>query len=1370
MKIFSNFKINFFKIFLLISLSFSFINAAELINEQFTSNIDEWSVDDSDKVFWTSDEGGSMFIDANNKAWRTYSFGASYANQSLSVEIEWCATNSWESWEDYLRVKINDTTEEEDYDGGGCQTTTFSANTNPIGDFKIEFSPQVDNSNEDAYIKWFTIEGISLATPPVINSSSFTIPKVSPTGTTVGTVIASPQATTFEMLSGDTDNIFSINNSGIITVSSSTNLTNTSATSYILSIKATNTFGSDTENITINITTAPIVTTNQREFSIRNPISTRNIKGNIKVIGNTVLCWKDGGTSCKETTATNNNLNLSFVDTDSNSYTYNNSSQAQIAAIPDSATVVWAGFYTQGYLKENATNTQSLLTATPAILTTPSGTNISLTPTVIDVFEYDNNDFTYATFNQVTDLVGLTGTQVNGWYTGANIKAKEGSDSNPGNFGAWTLVVIYEDDSETLKNISVFDGYKRVSSQSEYNNVDIPITGFLTPTNGDISSTLSIFAGEGDIGYEGDKLYLDGTAINDTNAFNSSTNGFVANPDLANNSGIDIQNHNVGSTGLNPLDIITNSQQSALINMTSSLDAYFPSMVAFSTELYEPRVCYKQEFFDENGDAIDSVAIGDTITVSTWISNMKKDSSDINLEIADKVEITVELDNENLEYIAGSTNMRNVYESDFSSKTDAPADDLADFFFDTNTTKWRVGTGASSTDGGELTPNFTASNDNKAFITFQTKLLKEGDISINNIYKVSYENSQLGIRFGDESPLNIGVCADINSSLGVAGALGKFNVVNETGGSGFFNDPSSSQTWLTTQVVNKPFTVKVISLNDTGTALQNYSGDVTLSLISNPYDGSCGNDDLCKQLKCETATPITIENSVTLDGLFLTKTLTYNTAAKNVFFKIAYDLGTKFACSVDSFAIRPDKFNLTFPVGEDTELLTAAQNYNLSLIAAEYSTGTASMGYDVANAQTVLNLEKVLYNPDGTDGSATLNGTLAFSPTLFNILNGSASNVGLSFNDVGKVNIKMIDKTWAAIDIDNGDTTEDCSSTGAYICGDINATFIPSHFALSNVTLHNSNNSNFTYLSTDLNISAPFDITVTAQNTLNATTQNFNQGSWENPVDINISLPTVTGMTSRKDEINSSVNLGFTSGSITIPWNDTNTTKKLSFNFERTVNIPLNPFIVNGTNINLTALSRYTSSTSNTKDVTGTNTAVNNATFIYGRSHAPRQRYKNDNGIAFIYYEAYCFGTDANGVICNKSLLPNGLNSRNTNDLRWFVNSTHNVANDGSVVDTVTEKLPNNVVTEDIALRNSVNSKTEIKLNYDDTTFGYPYKTTMENNASSWLIHNEHDAGATTNQFSVEFSQYGGAWSGKHKTDTVTKDHNVTNTNRRSMW
>jgi len=81
----------------------------------------------------------------------------------------------------------------------------------------------------------------------------------------------------------------------------------------------------------------------------------------------------------------------------------------------------------------------------------------------------------------------------------------------------------------------------------------------------------------------------------------------------------------------------------------------------------------------------------------------------------------------------------------------------------------------------------------------------------------------------------------------------------------------------------------------------------------------------------------------------------------------------------------------------------------------------------------------------------------------------------------------------------------------------------------------------------------------------------------------------------------------------------------------------------------------------------------------------------------------------------------------------------------------------------------STNHITKIKLKYDKS-FGYPYKTTMENNASSWLIYNDYDSTATKNQFSVEFEGGDSYWSGVHETNSSTKDSDAIRTNRRSMW
>lgn len=1117
-----------------------------------------------------------------------------------------------------------------------------------------------------------------------------------------------------------------------------------------------------------------VLSTNSRDFTIRNPVETRNIKGNIKVIGNTVLCYKEGGV-CKDTDLANNRVSLSFIDIDGVNHTYNNSSQAQIADVPSTAKVVWAGFYTQGFLKTTQSNTITNLTSSPTYLTTPSGTTIALENDVIDIYPYETNEYTYATFTEVEALKGLTGVQVNGWFTGANIKALTGDDDGPlGYFGAWTLVIVYEDASETLKNISVFDGYKQIGGANDFIN----ISGFYTPTSGNVKSTLSVFAGEGDKNIVGDDISLDGVSLSSTtttNAFNSTVNGFITNPNPINYQGIDIHNYDVGKDGVTTHpQIIGNGVTNARIDFTTTGDYYYPSMVAFTTELYEPRVCYKQEFLDANGNPLQDIKVGDTITVATWISNMKKDASDGNLETAEKVEITVEIDSENLEYKTGTLKMKNIGEPTYTARTDAQNDDTMEYFTDLNQSKWRVGSGANATEGGDLLPNATGTDALKTYVQFQVELLEEGDITIDNVYKVSYENSDLGIRFGDESPLNIGVCQDINTSLGVNELLGAFNVVNEFGGASDFDNPASAQTYLVTQVAGRPFNVKIISLNATGDALASYNGDVNISLINTPSYSSCNGDAVCMQDLCNAASSITTPQTVSFSNTSsqLLSGFTYNSASKDLSFKITYNSGANNACSLDSFAVRPDHFNFSVPTSQNLELLTAGSFYTFPLNAVNNDNSTSTPGYTTDINSSNFDLNQNLYLPNNTLDN-TLNGTLAYGPFAITMLNGLSNNFIAVFDEVAKVNMQLVDKIWAQVDITNGDTTADCSTTGAYVCGDINATFIPQTFTFAATpTLHNEANANFTYLANDLNMSAHLNFTLQAENANGVVTQNFSTGLWENPVSITYVLPTLNGMTENKQEITTATNLGFAAGSITIPWNETNTTKQLQFNFNRTVNTPLNPFEVQGTDVNISVTSLYTAPISGaTRNVTGNVNGINNnATFVYGRTHAPRQRFtSNLNQLAMIYYESYCNGVDTNLVTCNKTLLPNGAPSTFTDDPRWFNNTSHNILTDGSV-SIVQQKSGTNAAADIVdATDNPPGTPSITVLNYDASR-GYPYKTTMINNASSWLIFNPYDASASSNEFEVEFDASNNNWAGHEESNSTTQQNASQNTHTRIIW
>ncbi|MBD3824993.1 MAG: hypothetical protein IE916_10875, partial [Epsilonproteobacteria bacterium] len=319
-----------------------------------------------------------------------------------------------------------------------------------------------------------------------------------------------------------------------------------------------------------------------RDFTLRNPEDTRIVQGDIKLIGNTVLCAKDASGKCYNYTGTkrNNDLDLKYIDVDSDSTTYNSSS-AKIE-IPSNAKIVWAAIYTQGLLSfKNATESSDILKE-PVFIDIPGMTKFSSVPEVVNIYPVYKG-YTYATYTPLNSLIGKKGLDINGFMTVANIKAFEGVHSGIGNFGAWTVVLIYEDEAANYKNISVFDGYQYVSSSSK--DVTITVEGFLTPKSGDINSTMGLFVGEGDANINGDKLYFEGNAINTKDAFYSSISGVTRNPSYTNNQGIDIQNHDVSS-------YMTHKQTSASIRLTSTGDFYVPSLITFSTDIYVPEFCY----------------------------------------------------------------------------------------------------------------------------------------------------------------------------------------------------------------------------------------------------------------------------------------------------------------------------------------------------------------------------------------------------------------------------------------------------------------------------------------------------------------------------------------------------------------------------------------------------------------------------------------------------------------------------------------------------------------------------------------------------------------------------------------------------------
>lgn len=482
-------------------------------------------------------------------------------------------------------------------------------------------------------------------------------------------------------------------------------------------------------------------------------------------------------------------------------------------------------------------------------------------------------------------------------------------------------------------------------------------------------------------------------------------------------------------------------------------------------------------------------------------------------------------------------------------------------------------------------------------------------------------------------------------------------------------------------------------------------------------------------------------------------------------------------CSQDNFAIRPNKFIIDSTSTNFPNLLRAARPYNASFTAVDAS-NVATLDYNQTAGNLTTNSTKWLntspYTVNGTNG-VTLPYAGDVDVSTVNFLNGlSQTGSAFKYADVGMMDMNVTDQNWAAVDAD--DTPGDCSATGRYICGDVNVTFIPDHFDFNTTTIINNDGpaiatNQFTYLSNQLDqMAARIQGTLRSLNADNNVTLNFGAAPlWENNVTVTPSVHTsayiypdanVSGITSMA--------IGFSSGVKDINWSETNSSKYLRFNFQRDANRSVDPFVTSISDMNLSVNSHYTQSVTgrdSSADINGSQIGANSgsATFLYGRTHAPRYRYIGNTGNAQIFYEVYC---DTAG---NKSLLPAG-SIGDSDSVNWYLNINHIYSSDGNIT-AIAEKNSLGKVTGTLPTTSSFGSSSTTLLY--NATQGYPYKTTMQVTPSGWLVYDPYNIGATTNDFDVEFYQGATNWTGHHDNNTTVDElQNQTNkpTSKRILW
>lgn len=364
----------------------------------------------------------------------------------------------------------------------------------------------------------------------------------------------------------------------------------------------------------------------------------KSLYGDVKVLGNTILCKKVGGV-CVESTQNNAHVNLQKVP----------QSQAKLE-LPQDAKIIYARLYWQGRDSYNSSWTTSKKEEAKTIRLRKTGDAYS--DVTADVADFDMTSGgtipIYSASANVIDIVHEAG-----WYEVEPSSFYTITGDTPdglGAYGAWTLVVVYQDpNSDSNRLVTIFDGFQQITTELSEDPV-IETDGFLTPRSGEVDSQAYLFVAEGDRDISGDTIEMAGKRYNTTftdidsdNAFNSRIDvDAPRTPDMNNNFGIDIHKYEVG-TANGGLGILTQNETGAKFRFHTTQDYYFADLVVFSTELYVPQFCYDYAyaqngiyFTEENDGSKDPEIVGEVATNA---------NVDVKIYVRNKVDSDLEVKN-----------------------------------------------------------------------------------------------------------------------------------------------------------------------------------------------------------------------------------------------------------------------------------------------------------------------------------------------------------------------------------------------------------------------------------------------------------------------------------------------------------------------------------------------------------------------------------------------------------------------------------------------------------------------------------------------------------------------------------------------------
>jgi uncharacterized repeat protein (TIGR01451 family) len=274
-------------------------------------------------------------------------------------------------------------------------------------------------------------------------------------------------------------------------------------------------------------------------------------------------------------------------------------------------------------------------------------------------------------------------------------------------FSAWTLVVFYERDGDELRNLALFDGLSSIDPGLSMPSAEVTLNGILVPPG--FSAKMTAFAYEGDLLYGGDHFTINGTQASDAqnpvdNFFNSSrsylgvpVSGDLDVPRLSGAPG------SMSGYDLDTVDItklVKANDTSAVVGADSTKDIFLLGGFVTSITNLAPDFVVTKTAVDLNGGAL---LPGDEVEYTITATNKGNDPS-VHTSITDVLDT-------GLSFVPGSLTVGG------AGKTDQTGDDVADYNAGSRTATWRIGTGATSSKGGQIDINGSVTVSFRAKVT-----------------------------------------------------------------------------------------------------------------------------------------------------------------------------------------------------------------------------------------------------------------------------------------------------------------------------------------------------------------------------------------------------------------------------------------------------------------------------------------------------------------------------------------------------------------------------------------------------------------------------------------------------------------------------